>query len=56
MTDLSKVNLLQLLAEVEKRGSFTTIITTKSDGKQMILGILPLEPMTITNEEVKEEE
>ena len=52
MTDLSKVNMLELLAELEKRGSFKTIIFNKADGKQEIAAILPLHPMTITNQEV----
>ena len=56
MTDLSKVNMLELLAELENRGSFKTIIFNKADGKQEIAAILPLYPMTITNEEVKQEE
>jgi hypothetical protein len=56
MTDLSKVNMLELLAELEKRGSFKTIIFNKPDGKQEIAAILPLETMTITNQEVKQEE
>jgi len=56
MTDLSKVNMLELLAELEKRGSFKTIIFNKTDGKQEIAAILPLYPMTITNEEVTKEE
>ena len=56
MADLSKVNMLELLAELEKRGSFQTIIQTKPDGKQVIAAILPLHPMTITNQEVKQEE
>lgn len=56
MTDLSKVNMLELLAELEKRGSFKTIIFNKADGVQEIAAILPLQTMTITNEEVKEEE
>ena len=34
MADLSKVNMLELLAELEKRGSFKTIIFNKADGKQ----------------------
>ena len=55
MTDLSKVNMLELLAELEKRGSFKTIIFNKADGKQEIAAILPLYPMTI-NEEVTQEE
>jgi len=56
MKDLSKVNMLELLAELEKRGSFKTIIFNKPDGKQEIAAILPLYPMTITNQEVKQEE
>ena len=60
MTDLSKVNMLELLAELEKRGSFKTIIFNKADGtadgKQEIAAILPLYPMTITNEKVTQEE
>ena len=56
MTDLSKVNILELLAELEKRGNFKTIIFKKPDGKQEIAAILPLHPITITNNEVKEEE
>ena len=56
MADLSKVNMLELLAELEKRGSFKTIIFNKADGKQEIVAILPLYPMTITNSEVVEEE
>tara|TARA_R110002033_G_C3875961_1_gene237601 strand:+ start:1149 stop:1322 length:174 start_codon:yes stop_codon:yes gene_type:complete len=56
MTDLSKVNMLELLAELEKRGSFKTIIFNKTDGKQEIAAILPLYPMTITNQEVTKEE
>ena len=56
MTDLSKVNMLELLAELEKRGSFKTIIFNKPDGKQEIAAILPLETMTITNKEVIQEE
>jgi len=56
MTDLSKVNMLELLAELEKRGSFKTIIFNKPNGKQEIAAILPLETMTITNQEVKQEE
>ena len=56
MNDLSKVNMLELLAELEKRGSFKTIIFNKPDGKQEIAAILPLHTMTITNTEVVEEE
>ena len=56
MTDLSKINMLELLAELEKRGHFQTIINTKPDGKQVILAILPLETMTITNKQVTQEE
>ena len=56
MNDLSKVNMLELLAELEKRGSFKTIIFNKPDGKQEIAAILPLHPMTITNEAVTQEE
>jgi len=56
MTDLSKVNMLELLAELEKRGSFKTIIFNKPNGKQEIAAILPLETMTITNQEVTKEE
>ena len=56
MTDLSKVSMLELLAELEKRGSFKTIIFNKADGKQEIAAILPLHPMTITNQEVTQEE
>jgi hypothetical protein len=56
MIDLSKVNMLELLAELEKRGSFKTIIFNKPDGKQEIAAILPLETMTITNKEVIQEE
>ena len=56
MTDLSKVNMLELLAELEKRGSFKTIIFNKPDGKQEIAAILPLETMTITNKQVTQEE
>ena len=56
MTDLSKVNMLELLAELEKRGSFKTIIFNKPDGKQEIAAILPLETMTITNKEVTQED
>ena len=56
MTDLSKVNMLELLAELEKRGSFKTIIFNKADGKQEIAAILPLHPMTITDKEVTQEE
>jgi len=56
MTDLSKVNMLALLAELEKRGSFKTIIFNKADGKQEIAAILPLYPVTIINEEVTKEE
>jgi hypothetical protein len=56
MDDLSKVNMLELLAELEKRGSFKTIIFNKPNGKQEIAAILPLETMTITNQEVKQEE
>ncbi len=56
MSDLSAVNMLELLAELEKRGSFKTIIFNKPDGKQEIAAILPLHPMTITNEAVTQEE
>ena len=56
MADLSKVSMIELLAELEKRGSFKTIIFNKADGKQEIAAILPLYPMTITNQEVKQEE
>ncbi len=56
MADLSKVNMLELLAELEKRGSFKTIIFNKADGKQEIAAILPIHTMTITNSEVVEEE
>jgi hypothetical protein len=56
MSDLSKVNMLEILAELEKRGSFKTIIFNKADGKQEIAAILPLHTMTITNTEVVEEE
>ena len=56
MSDLSAVNMLELLAELEKRGSFKTIIFNKPDGKQEIAAILPLHTMTITNTEVIEEE
>jgi len=56
MTDLSKVNMLELLAELEKRGSFKTIIFNKADRKQEIAAILPLHTMTITNSEVTQEE
>ncbi len=56
MADLSKVSMLELLAELEKRGSFKTIIFNKADGKQEIAAILPLHTMTITNTEVVEEE
>ena len=56
MADLSKVSMLELLAELEKRGSFKTIIFNKADGKQEIAAILPLHTMTITNSEVVEEE
>ena len=56
MSDLSKVNMLELLAELEKSGSFKTIIFNKADGKQEIAAILPLYPMTITNQEVTQEE
>ena len=56
MAILSQVPMLELLAELEKRGSFKTIIFNKADGKQEIAAILPLETMTITNQEVKQEE
>ena len=56
MDDLSKVSMLELLAELEKRGSFKTIIFNKADGKQEIAAILPIHTMTITNTEVVEEE
>ncbi len=56
MPDLSKVSMLELLAELEKRGSFKTIIFNKADGKQEIAAILPIHTMTITNTEVVEEE
>ena len=56
MTDLSKVNMLELLAELEKRGSFKTVIFNKADSKQEIAAILPLHTMTITNQEVTQEE
>jgi hypothetical protein len=56
MPDLSKVNMLELLGELEKRGSFKTIIFNKADGKQEIAAILPINTMTITNQEVTQEE
>jgi hypothetical protein len=56
MADLSKVSMIELLAELEKRGSFKTIIFNKADGKQEIAAILPLHTMTITNQEVSQEE
>jgi len=56
MTDLSKVNMLELLAELEKRGSFKTIIFNKADGKQEIAAILPLHTMTINKNSVVQEE
>ena len=56
MTDWSKVNMLELLAELEKRGSFKTIIFNKADGKQEIAAILPLHTMTINKNSVVQEE
>jgi len=56
MADLSKVSMIELLAELEKRSSFKTIIFNKADGKQEIAAILPLHTMTITNQEVTQEE
>ena len=56
MTDLSKVNMLELLAELEKSGSFKTIIFNKADGKQEIAAILPLHTMTINKNSVVQEE
>lgn len=56
MTDLSKVDMLDLLVELEKRGTFQTIIQTKPDGKHVLAAVLPLETITLTNNEIKKEE
>ena len=47
MNDLSKVNMLELLEELKKGGSFKTIIFNKEDGKKEIAAILPIHTITI---------